>query len=75
MSLIVYACSDLFSGVQPVRYTQIFEIDRKISEIVIPKHLQVPDEGDNIEADGPMLIMQRMVPAVCRDGCKSLTES
>ena len=68
MSKITYAVSDIFSGIQPVRYTQILEIDRKISELVIPKHLQVPAEGESLEQDGPLLIMQRLVPAVCRDG-------
>ncbi|KAL5513258.1 hypothetical protein ACEPAH_3656 [Sanghuangporus vaninii] len=68
MGHITYAASDLFSGIQPVRYSQILDIDRKISEFVIPKHLQVPDENDGMEADGPMRIMQRMVAAVCRDG-------
>ncbi|EJD07642.1 uncharacterized protein FOMMEDRAFT_116020 [Fomitiporia mediterranea MF3/22] len=68
MSRILYAASDLFSSVQPVRYAQILEIDRMISEFVIPTHLQVPAEGESMEADGPLLIMQRLVPAVCRDG-------
>lgn len=48
------------------------EIDRKISEHIIPAHLQIPPAGSNMDEDGPLLIMQRIVPAVCRDACEFL---
>lgn len=68
-SKLVFAVSDLFSGVKPVRYSQILELDQKLSEIVPPAHLKVPPEGSSMEADGPLLIMQRMIPVICGDGC------
>ena len=67
---LVYPISELFSGVKPVKYHQILEIDRKISEYTPPAHLQIPAEGSSMESDGPLLIMQRIVPIVCRDGCE-----
>ena len=68
-SKLVFAVSDLFSGIKPVRYSQILELDQKLSEIIPPAHLKVPPEGSSMEADGPLLIMQRMIPVICGDGC------
>ena len=69
-SKLVYAVADLFSGVQPVRYSQILELDQKVSELVIPSHLKMPPDGSSMEGDGPLLIMQRMIMVACEDGCK-----
>ena len=43
------------------------ELDRKITDLGTPAHLRAPSEGSSLETDGPMLIMQRIVPVVCRD--------
>ncbi|KAH8111005.1 fungal-specific transcription factor domain-containing protein [Phellopilus nigrolimitatus] len=67
-SRLTYAVSDLFSGVQPVRYAQILELDRKISEHIPPSHLLIPPDGSSMEEDGPLLIMQRTIPVVCANG-------
>ncbi|THH10362.1 hypothetical protein EW145_g1390 [Phellinidium pouzarii] len=64
----VYAVSELFCGVQPVRYAQVLDLDRKISEHITPPHLQIPPEGSSMEADGPLLIMQRMISSICTEG-------
>ena len=72
LSRIVYAVAELFSGVHPVKYSQILEIDRRISEHIPPPHLHIPPEGSSMEEDGPLLIMQRIIPVICGDGCKFL---
>lgn len=74
-SRLVFAVSDLFSGVQPVRYSQILELDQKLSEVIVPSHLKVPPGGSSIDTDGPLLIMQRMIPVICGDGCELLHHS
>ena len=71
MSRLLYTVSDLFCSVQRVRYSQILEVDRKLAELVIPSHLQIPEGGESIEDDGPLLIMQRIIPVVCVNGSKS----
>lgn len=72
-SLLVYQVTDLFSGVEPVRYSQVLEIDRKISEHVTVSHLQVPPDGSSMETDGPLLIMQRVTLSICSNARKSLS--
>ena len=64
---IVYAIQDICSSTSKVKYTQIMELDRKITDLGTPAHLRAPSEGSSLETDGPMLIMQRIVPVVCRD--------
>lgn len=48
------------------------ELDRKITDLPTPTHLRAPQEGLSLESDGPMAIMQRIVPLICRDACKCL---
>ncbi|KAI5121634.1 hypothetical protein M0805_001163 [Coniferiporia weirii] len=67
-SRLVYAVSDICSGARRARYSQVLEIDRQISEHLRPQHLQIPQEGSSMEADGPLLIMQRMTSAICTEG-------
>ena len=66
----MYQVADLFSGIEPVRYSQVLELDRKISEHVNPPHLQVPPDGSSMEVDGPLLIMQRHSLTVCSSARK-----
>jgi hypothetical protein len=70
LAKLVYAVSDLFSGVQRVPYSQILELDQKITEMAVPPNLKIPPEGLNMEVDGPLLVMQRMIPVVCGEGSK-----
>ena len=59
---------ELHNAVRPVKYSEILELDRRITECTPPPFLNIPPEGSSMEEDGPLLIMQRMLPPVCRDG-------
>jgi hypothetical protein len=61
---------ELHNAIRPVKYSEVLELDRKISECIPPSTLTIPPEGSTMESDGPLLIMQRMVPPVSRDGRK-----
>lgn len=69
---LVNAIQDMSSCTKTVKYAQIMELDRKITDLPTPTHLRAPQEGLSLESDGPMAIMQRIVPLICRDACKCL---
>lgn len=58
---IVYKINDLVSSMEPLKYSDILDIDRQLREFEIPSHLRIPDKGSNWEDDGPLLVLQRFM--------------
>ncbi len=64
---VIQPMNDLNCSVEPIQYSKILELDRKIRDFQVPQHLRIPVVASAHETDIPSLATRRYTVAMYMD--------